>query len=120
VRRAAVEAIDWSNFPGDALSTLAKLLQDTDVSVRMHAAEALGGLGDVRAMRLLIDALDDDPMVTRQAARGLGHLKDEAAVAALIQLLAHDTSWLRYSVSEALLEIGSEEAIRAVKAASSP
>jgi len=65
VRSAAVQALDWSLFPGDALATLAELLHDTDLVVRMHAAEALGNLADVRAVPLLVDALKDEPNVAR-------------------------------------------------------
>jgi HEAT repeat protein len=115
VRSTAVEALDWSRFPGDALVMLAELLHDTDLVVRMHAAEVLGNLADVRAVPLLVDALNDDPDVVRAAAYALGSLKDEAAVPALVRKLAHDKEWVRDSVSEALLEIGSEEAIRAVR-----
>jgi len=42
-------------------------------------------------------------------------LNDEAAVPALVRQLAHDKEWVRDSVSEALLKIGSEAAIRAVQ-----
>jgi HEAT repeat protein len=115
VRSTAIQALDWSRFPGDALTTLAGLLHDADLVVRMHAAEALGNLADVRAVPLLVDALDDDPNVVRAVANALGALKDEAAVPALTRQLGHEREWVRDSVTQALLKIGSEDAIRAVQ-----
>lgn len=114
VRRAAVEAVDWSRFAGDALATLAELLHDTDPVVRMHAAEELGHLADLRAVPFLIDALNDDPTVARAAAHALGSMKAKSAVRALVRKLAHHDERVRRSVTAALLEIGSKAAIRAV------
>ncbi|KOG31396.1 HEAT repeat domain-containing protein [Streptomyces resistomycificus] len=115
VRSTAVQTLDWTRFPGDTLATLARLLHDTDLVVRMYSAQALGTLADVRAVSLLVDALDDDPNVVRAAALSLGSLKADAAVSALVRVLRHEREWVRDAVSEALLQIGSPEAVRAVR-----
>jgi len=108
VRDAAVRAFDWSQDRDNAMSTLKKLIQDRDLVVRMHAAEALGRLNDARAVDSLVNALDDDPNVCRAAARALGKLNARAAVPALINKLGHERSWVKDSIEAALLEIGPE------------
>jgi len=115
VRDAAVRSFDWSQDHDKAIPLLKELLQDRDLVVRMHAAEALGRLNDARAVDSLVDALDDDSNVCRAAARALGKLNARAAVPALIRKLGHERNWVNDSIEAALLEIGSEEAISAVR-----
>ncbi len=114
-RDAAVRSFDWSQDHDKAIPLLKELLQDRDLVVRMHAAEALGRLNDARAVDSLVDALDDDSNVCRAAARALGKLNARAAVPALIRKLGHERNWVNDSIEAALLEIGSEEAISAVR-----
>ncbi|MFE6054247.1 HEAT repeat domain-containing protein [Kitasatospora sp. NPDC056446] len=117
VRGAAVRAVDWPGFSGDALTVLARLLHDVDVVVRMHAAIALGRLGDLRAVPFLVEALDDDQNVVREAVSALGSLRAEAAVPALVPLLDHERHWIvRKCAREALVAIGTPEALRAARA----
>ena len=69
------EIIDWQ------FSRYIDLLKSRYLVYRVKAAEALGDLGDIRAVPLLIEALHD-PYVDVQwlAAQALGKLKDSRAV----------------------------------------
>jgi HEAT repeat protein len=64
---------------------------DTDPGVRGHVCEALGVLGDPRAVQALIDRLDDNaPMVRYWAAYALGVLGTREALPKLRQLARSD------------------------------
>jgi len=69
---------------------LIKALKGWDVVVRRRAAEALGEIGDKRAVEPLIEALkDSDKDVQKGAAKALGEIGDERAVEPLIEALRH-------------------------------
>jgi len=71
-----------------ALEPLIKALEDEEEYVRSSAAEALGEIGDKRAVEPLIKALeDDDKGVLYHAAYALGRIGDERAVEPLIKAL---------------------------------
>ena len=62
-----------------------------DALARSHAAEALGNLGDVRAVPDLVKALTDPYRLTRSyAARALGKLADMRAVDPLLKAMQTD------------------------------
>ncbi|MFZ3169958.1 MAG: HEAT repeat domain-containing protein [Candidatus Methanoperedens sp.] len=71
---------------------------------RAHAAEALGKLGDARAVPALIDSLKDDYQLVRAyAARALGKLRDSTAIEPLVHTLGNDTFFgARAEAGEAL------------------
>ena len=60
-------------------------LEDGDILVRQYAAEALGEIGDARAVAPLIAALENDDYrkVRYEAAEALGKIGDERAVVPL-------------------------------------
>ncbi len=65
-----------------------ELSKASDPSQRVHAAELLGQLGDRRATKPLIAALDDpDHGVRRAVALALGQLRDHQAVPPLLKVL---------------------------------
>src|SRR4030043_126453 len=67
---------------------LIEALKDKDESVRRLAAEALGEIGDARAVEPLIQALKDkDTWLRWCSAEALGEIGDARAVAPLIQAL---------------------------------
>ena len=87
-----------------------KALSDDDSDVRRHAAEALGKLGDKRAVDPLINALaDDDSIVRRDAAEALGLLGDKRAVDPLIKALGDKEEWVRRTAAKALEQLGQPE-----------
>lgn len=93
----------------EALEPLLWLLRDPDQETRISAARALGQLGDVSAVKSLIDSLDDKTWEVRaQAAKALGALGDKQAVAKLKGSLSDDNWWVRHNAAEALYRLGGE------------
>jgi HEAT repeat protein len=85
-------------------------------AVRENSAEALGNIGDVRALQPLVQSLimDPDDDVRWKSARALGKLGDPAGVHALIEALK-DGSWtVRGHAAHALGRIGDETAFDAL------
>ncbi len=113
---AAVAAVDGLIAVGsDAVGPLLEDLDDYNYGARAWAVRALAGIGDVRGLELLEQALGQDigPSVRRAAARGLGqlqlaHLGPEAAQQVRERCLvaleggAGDDEWVvRYAVAVA-------------------
>jgi HEAT repeat protein len=90
-------------------------LGSNDRSVQEEAAEALGELGDTRAVEPLIAALKDkDKGVREKAAEALGKL-GEPAVELLIATLGGNDEIMRWRSAWALHRIGTPEALAAVR-----
>ena len=94
----------------DALSAIL-MSPDTDDAfayrARKLAAEALGAIGDVTALPVLLAALEEDvsSSVKTSAARTLGILADERATAILIAAFRDDNSDVRSAAAIALGQI---------------
>jgi phycocyanobilin lyase subunit alpha len=72
-----------------ALDDVGDRTPDGGYPLRRNAARALGKLGDIRAVPMLIECLQcDDFYVRETAAEALGKLQDPAAIPHLIPLLA--------------------------------
>jgi HEAT repeat protein len=120
VREAAAEALGLISDER-ALPGLLGALQDREGFVRRAAAEALGCIGSEKATIDLIERLrDPDYHVRWAAAVALGRIGDPAAVEDLIGLLNDEDGpkWDQRRicdvVAEALMKIGTPEAINAV------
>ena len=98
---------------------LIKALSNTKYAdVRWQAANALGKIGDKRAVEPLIDAFADSPEdVRKSAVDALGQIGDERAVNALIAALNDKDQDVRKSTVDALGQIGDERAVNALIAA---
>jgi HEAT repeat protein len=98
---------------------LAPLLEnDADRTVRRNAAYGLRRTGDETAVEPLLRALSDTDKATRiHAAMGLGDLHSRAAVEPLSHLL--DDPGCARATARALVEIGDERALPALKRAAS-
>lgn len=72
----------------DSVSALIKYLRDDDIDVCIDAAEALGVIGDDRAVVALLESLDHDPDgdVKTMVVGALGKLGGEQAVSRLLAL----------------------------------
>ena len=100
------------------LSLIDALKNDTD-EIRVKVADALGQIGDRRAIVPLIEALDSDPYkeVKALAAVGLGNMRargeDNRAVIALTNALSYDDTTAT-NAAEALGKIGvsTEDAVQ--------
>lgn len=85
--------------------------------VRRYAADALGQIGDARAVDSLIAALlDSDDGVRWNAANSLGDLRDDRAVEALARALGDDDENVQKAAADALGKIGDSRAAEALAA----
>ena len=78
-------------------------LSDDNEGTRWNAAEALGRLGDPRAVEPLIDTLwDDDARVRTKTAWALGMLGDPRALGPLQRLYRIEREDARETIQEAM------------------
>lgn len=83
-----------------------RLLSDEDEESRWKSAEALGRMGDPRAVDDLIGTLwDDDARVRRKAAWALGRIGDQRAYTPLQHLYRMENEEAREIITEALEHI---------------
>ena len=102
----------YFQYAGCRCPGMIRALSDNDWMVRSAAAEALGSLGDKRAVDPLIKALTDDNwMVRRNAAWALGRLGDARAVDPLIAALADDYWRVRENAAGALGQLDDQRAV---------
>ena len=81
-----------------------------DDCVRWHAAEALGDMGDPRAVEPLTSALKDESAYLRfVTVKALGEGGDARAVELLIRALKHKDEKVRESARKALARIKAKE-----------
>ena len=86
---------------------LIQALNDESEDVRLRAAEALGKIGDTRAVEPLIQALKDKRVsVQMNTAEALGKMGDERAVKPLIQALKDEYDSVRREAAETLGKMG--------------
>jgi HEAT repeat protein len=114
VRMSAAQALGQLGDPPavdpPAVDPLIDVLQDNHWEVRSCAAEALGNIGDLRAVKPLIAALNDrDATVRGNAADALAKLKDPRAVVPLTQALTDRNSVVRQKAARALTAIAGED-----------
>ncbi|MCI0462830.1 MAG: HEAT repeat domain-containing protein [Gemmataceae bacterium] len=110
-RRNAVWALTRMNTP-QAHAALCQALRDSDLSVRLAAAHAVG-LDRVAAAlpSLLTMAAKDEPAARRAAASALGRLKRPEAVPALLESLGTEKDrFLEHALVYALIEIADRQA----------
>lgn len=93
-----------------AVNPLIQILEGDDNYVRINAARALGEIGDKRAIKPLIQALEDD-YVRKDAADALVKI-GEPAVKPLIQIFESGNKYVRCCVVNALAEIGDKRAVK--------
>jgi hypothetical protein len=90
VRRAVARAIGESK-DGSAVQTLLRLLQDSDWTVRMSAAQSMGQMGSARSVAgpALVDRLgkEKDGLVFRATLRAIGDLLYAEAIPELMKVL---------------------------------
>ncbi len=116
VCRNAIEAVARQG-DAEAVESLASLLHASgDAWVRYSAAEALGVVGDHRAVAPLIEAAQDDSVLIRRVAvRSLGMLRDSRAIQPLVQALQDTDAEVRLHAADGLGRIGHEGIIPYLK-----
>jgi HEAT repeat protein len=94
----------------EAVPELISILRDHDniFITRQSAAEALGGIGDSRAIEALSEAMADKT-VGREAAEALAKIQNPQAVETLLQSVAHEGS--NYEARRALMSISGQHAL---------
>jgi HEAT repeat protein len=109
VRRNAVEAVARLNDTGAIEALTVSLDPENDLWLRYSAAEALGTVGDHRAIPPLIEAARDPHVLLRRAVvRALGLLGDSRAINALVQALEDKDPQVRLHAADGLGRIGHE------------
>ena len=102
----------------EALQTLISALSDTDSAVRYYVSDALAEMNPPpkEVAAALIGVLNDTNLgVRRLAASALGKIGDPAAVPMLIENLTHPNPWVGKAAIDALKEIATPEALKAVQ-----
>ncbi len=109
VRRNAIEAVARLG-DREAVGILAAVLTTSDdLWVRYSAAEALGVVGDHRAIAALIEAAQDRQVLLRRVAvRSLGRLHDSRAITPLVHALRDPDAQVRLHAIEGLGRLGHE------------
>lgn len=87
-----------------ATMPLVHRLHDRSEQMRMVVSNALGDIGDNRALRPLIEIILRDPVaaVRAQAASALGRIGDEGALPLLVTALGDPEYWMRFRALEAI------------------
>ena len=104
VRDSVVAALAQIGQP--AVAPLITAMEAEDWIVRQGASEALGRIGDPRAVEPLVSALGDkNQWIRRYAAEALGRIGDEQAIEPLVTALKDDSSVVRAAAAKALESI---------------
>jgi hypothetical protein len=121
VRRNVIFALGWIQAK-EAVPALFDLAKETkDVRIKRRVVEALGLIGDTKAIGYLIESLKSpDHFVRQNAILSLGWLGDKAAIEPLVQILKGSTgeNLTREDLAcviRSLGHIGNESAIRALQ-----
>jgi HEAT repeat protein len=105
VRNLAMQALVDLGTP--AVDPLLSLLSDHHWVIRYRAAEALGLIGDPRAIRPLVHLLSDEKDHVRyMAAKGLGRIGGPEEIGSLIHALSDSNEFVRRSAATALGAVG--------------
>jgi HEAT repeat protein len=109
-RDEAVHAL--SQLGSEGVKALLPLLGDSDHYVREAAAQALGQLGDARAVEPLLASLGDSDTGVRLAVeQALGQLGDARAVEPLLALLGGRDVYVSEKAAQALGQLGDARAV---------
>ena len=113
IRNVALEIL--RDIGNQDLDSILQLLDSENSDIRIFAADILGCLNSIMAVRPLCNTLTLDPEanVRYQAAISLGELGNSGAVGCLKQAL-DDQEWVQFAVIEALQKIKDESCIKAL------
>jgi len=82
-----------------------EMLEDKEIDSRWHAAKILGNVGTAHSVYPLMRALDD-PVVCPTAVDALGMLGDKRAIPVLKELLNSEDEFIKMLTSRALKKLG--------------
>lgn len=102
-----IDDIEFGPEYQENLNNQLEILKNGNDFERRKAASKLGNIGDKKAVRPLIKALnDDDRLVPSRAASALGKIGDERAINPLIKLLRSNDPNIVGVAENALIKIG--------------
>jgi len=104
VRKEIVEAI--VRYGDDVIDGLIAQLDSDDVETVECAIEALGRMGNSRAVEPLVRIIRDGSTVTAAAAGALAQIGDRRAFDELIELLGHEAPAIRLAAAGAINSLG--------------
>lgn len=105
LRRSVVQAM--SKMDDSVVPLIIPYLQHKIPYVRASAAEIVGAIRNVRAVRPLVDLLtDSNDEVRRTAAMALGQIGDDAAVDPLVAALKYADAEMQLVAAQALEKLG--------------
>ena len=96
----------------EAVEPLCQKLWDENSNVVCSAAEALGEIGDSKAVPHLVAAFEKVTDLQLQAVEALGKIGDPSALGKLSEFLDHDDTIIVYAVVEAIGRIGSKDSLK--------
>ena len=100
---------------GHTIRLLTDMLLNDQLTLRAAAAEALGYIGDDRALAPLMLTLKDESNELREiAAESLGRIGDPVAFNVLVERLEDENEWVRRAAVVALGDIGDRRAVEPV------
>ncbi|MBN1483283.1 MAG: HEAT repeat domain-containing protein [Chloroflexia bacterium] len=109
VLRSAIEAVKQLGDSQATSAVIRALDAENTLWVRYSAAEALGTIGDHRAIPPLIEAArDPEVLIRRVAVRSLGLLRDSRAIPSLVQSLSDPDTQVRLNAADGLGLVGHE------------
>ncbi len=114
-RHTMAEAL--AHLGGPSVQPLIDLLNDPSTDVRLFSVEALGKLGDSRAIEPLIPLLGDEHILVRRKASEVLVKMGEPAVLPLIKALEDRDSLIRFNAAWLLGELGDERALSSLPGA---
>ena len=89
----------------EAVPILIRAIPEDDLELRTATVEALGMIGDVRAVQPLIEQAKQTN-VQLTAIWALGNLRCQESIAALTELLKSDDKFVRYNARQSLKRLG--------------
>ncbi|MDD5436422.1 MAG: HEAT repeat domain-containing protein, partial [Candidatus Omnitrophica bacterium] len=92
-----------------AVPALIEALKDKNDDLRHVAAEALGNIGDRRAVSPLIEMLNCRGWLSRAAVEALGAIGDKQAIQPLVDLLGRDDRELSEAAANAIYKISDKQ-----------
>ena len=100
-----------------AITTLTKALRNGNLEVRANAAQTLREVGDSRTVGPLIEALKDHTAVQIPAIEALGNIGDRRAIEPMLLVPTNSFLLRPVAVGEALARIGDARGVEALSAA---
>ena len=90
---------------GSSIDILVTFLGEKDSEIRIAACNALGKIKNSKAVKPLINILNDEK-IRLTAVWALGHIGDKSAVPALTKLLNDQDKYVCYNAAQSLKKIG--------------